>query len=134
VTTPTRPLPKFPEPDTEPFWQATRDHRLLYQVDAGTGEIVFFPRRATPGRELEWRESAGTGTIYTFTVIRQNGHPYFRGRTPYVVAFVDLDEGFRMLTEVVADPGTVHVGQRVAVDWEDHDEVSVPVFRVVGAA
>jgi len=47
---------------------------------------------------------------------------------------VDLDEGFRMLAEVVEDPDTVHIGQRVAVDWEDHDEVSVPVFRVAGAA
>ena len=134
MTSPTRPLPRFPEPDTEPFWQATLDHRLLYQVDAVTGEVVFFPRRATPGRDLTWKESAGAGTIYTFTVIRQHGHPYFRGRTPYVVAFVDLDEGFRMLTEIVADPDTVQVGQRVAVDWEDHDEVSVPVFHVVGVA
>jgi uncharacterized OB-fold protein len=82
-------------------------------------------------REPRWRESAGTGTIYTFTVIRQHGHPYFRSRTPYVVAFVDLDEGFRVLTEIAADPASVRIGQRVAVAWEDHDEVSVPVFRVV---
>ena len=130
----TRPLPKFPEPDSEPFWRATRDHKLMYQVDPATDEVVFYPRRAVPGRDLEWRESTGAGTIYTYTVIRQHGHPYFRARAPYIVAYVDLDEGFRMLAEVVADPDTVHVGQRVAVDWEDHDEVAVPVFRVTGAA
>jgi uncharacterized OB-fold protein len=134
VTSPTRPLPKFPEPDSEPFWRATRDHRLTYQVDTATDEVVFFPRRPVPGRELQWRESAGAGTIYTYTVIRQHGHPYFRARAPYVVAYVDLDEGFRMLAEVAADPDTVHVGQRVSVDWEDYDEVAVPVFRVTGAA
>ena len=133
-SSPTRPLPKFPEPDSEPFWRATKDHKLMYQVDAATGEVVFFPRRAVAGRESQWRESAGAGTIYTFTVIRQHGHPYFRARAPYVVAYVDLDEGFRMLAEVAADPDTVHVGQRVAVNWEDHDEVAVPVFRVAGAA
>jgi uncharacterized OB-fold protein len=133
-TAPVRPLPRFPEPDTEPFWRATHDHKLLYQADAVTGEVVFFPRRGPAGRQLEWRESAGTGTIYTFTVIRQHGHAFFRARTPYIVAFVDLDEGFRMLTEIAADPETVHIGARVRVDWEDHDEVSVPVFRLVDGA
>ena len=130
MTAPTRPLPRFPEPDTEPFWRATREHRLLFQVDPVTGEVVFFPRRGAD-RALEWRESAGAGVIYTFTVIRQHGHPYFRAKAPYVVAFVDLDEGFRILAEVVADPDTVHIGARVQVDWDDHEDVSVPVFRQV---
>ena len=134
MTSPTRPLPKFPEPDSEPFWQATRDHRLLYQVDTVNGDVVFFARRATPGQDLEWKESAGFGTVYTYTVVRQHGHPFFRARAPYVVAYVDMDEGFRMLAEVVEDPDTVQIGQRVTVDWEDHDEVSVPVFRAAGAA
>jgi uncharacterized OB-fold protein len=132
VTAPVRPLPRFPEPDTEPFWSATKEHRLLYQVNPATGDVVFFPRRAVDA-DLEWAESAGQGTIYTFTVIRQHGQPYFRSRVPYVVAFVDLDEGVRLLTEIVADPETVHIGARVSVDWEDHDELSVPVFRVVEA-
>ena len=130
MTAPVRPLPRFPEPDTEPFWSATKEHRLLYQVNPATGEVVNFARRAVDV-DREWAESAGQGTIYTFTVIRQHGQPYFRGRVPYVVAFVDLDEGVRLLTEIVADPETVHIGARVSVDWEDHDEVSVPVFRVV---
>jgi uncharacterized OB-fold protein len=132
VTAPVRPLPRFPEPDTEPFWTATTDHRLLYQVDPATGAAVFFPRRITDAA-VDWAESAGQGTIYTFTVIRQHGHPYFRARVPYVVAFVDLDEGVRILTEIRADLETVHIGARVSVEWEDHDELSVPVFRVVEA-
>ncbi len=127
MTAPTRPLPRFPEPDTEPYWRATVDHRLLFQVDAGTGDVVFYPRRSVQPRQ--WRESAGLGTIYTFTVIRQHGHPYFRSRAPYVVAFVDLDEGFRLLAEIAADPATVRIGQRVAVTWDDQGEVSVPMFR-----
>jgi uncharacterized protein len=129
VTAPaTRPLPRFPEPDSEPFWHATRAHRLLYQARP-SGEPVFYSRRSTV-EELEWRESAGSGTIYSFTVIRQHGQPYFRSRVPYVVGFIDLDEGFRMLAEIGADPATVRIGQRVAIDWEDHEDVSVPIFRV----
>lgn len=129
---PERPLPIFPEPDTEPFWAATRQHRLVYQVCLACGEIVFHPRRHCTGcmaGELEWRESSGRGTIYTFTVIRQHGQPYFRQRTPYVVGFIDLDEGFRMLAEIEADPAAVRVAQRVALCWEDHAEASVPLFR-----
>jgi uncharacterized OB-fold protein len=115
----TRPLPSFPEPDTEPYWRATREHRLLYRPSGD---------RPHDGRS-EWLESAGLGTVYTFTVIRQHGHPYFRSRTPYVVGYIDLDEGFRLLAEIAEDPAGVQVGQRVRVDWEDHDEVSVPLFR-----
>jgi uncharacterized OB-fold protein len=47
-----------------------------------------------------------------------------------VVGFIDLDEGFRMLAEIAADPAAVQIGQRVAVDWEDHEDLSVPIFRV----
>ncbi len=129
---PERPLPLFPEPDTEPFWAATAAHRLTYQVCAQCGQVVFHPRRHCTGctrGEPEWRDSAGRGTVYTFTVIRQHRQPFFAGRIPYVVAMIDLDEGFRMLAEIEADPDTVHVNQRVTVAWEDHPGLSVPIFR-----
>lgn len=128
-----RPLPRFPEPDTEPFWRATREHRLVYPVCRACGGVVFYPRRHCThclSDDLEWRTSAGWGTVYTFTVIRQHGHPWFRSRIPYVVAFVDLDEGFRLMTHVVGtDPEQVRVGQRVRLAWEDAGEVALPVFE-----
>jgi len=129
---PQRPLPAFPEPDTEPFWAATSDHRLTYQVCLACGQVVFHPRRHCPGcldANLEWRESAGRGRVYTFTVIRQHGHPFFRARTPYVVGLIDLTEGFRMLAEIAASPDAVRVGQSVNVEWEDHGQLSIPVFH-----
>jgi uncharacterized OB-fold protein len=134
VTTaqPARPLPTLFEPDTAHFWKATLQNRLLYQVCTACGTTVFHPRRHCTnctGLELEWRESAGEGSIYAFTVIRQHGHPYFRARTPYIVAFVDLDEGVRILAEVDADPAALRSGQRVSVGWEEHESVHVPVFR-----
>jgi uncharacterized OB-fold protein len=129
---PERPLPLFPEPDTAPFWAATAEHRLSYQVCPACGQVVFHPRRhctcCTSG-DLEWRDSAGAGTVYTFTVIRQNGHPFFRARIPYVIGFIDLDEGFRMLAEIAADPQALQVNQRVTVTWEDHADLSVPIFE-----
>jgi uncharacterized OB-fold protein len=67
--------------------------------------------------------------VYTFTVIRQHGHPFFRARIPYLVGLIDLDEGFRMLAEIAADPETLQVNQRVSVTWEDHADLSVPIFE-----
>jgi uncharacterized OB-fold protein len=129
---PERPLPLFPEPDTAPFWAATAEHRLTYQICRACGQVVFHPRRhctcCTSG-DLEWRDSAGAGTVYTFTVIRQHGHPFFRARIPYVVGLIDLDEGFRMLAEIAADLQALQVNQRVTVTWEDHADLSVPIFE-----
>jgi uncharacterized OB-fold protein len=127
MTTESRPLPELTEPDTAGFWRACGEHRLTYGTGPD-GEVVFFPRRVAGG---EARESAGRGVVHTFTVVRQHGHPFFRAHAPYVVAYVDLDEGFRMLAEVDADPDAVRVGMRVEVGWEDHGETAVPVFRPV---
>src|SRR3990172_2140420 len=81
-----RPQPRFPEPDTQPFWDATREHKLTYQVDRDTGDVVFFPRAHNPkngSRNLEWRESKGEGTIYSYSVVRLNRHPALSPLAPY---------------------------------------------------
>jgi uncharacterized OB-fold protein len=136
AATPQRPLPTLAEPDTAPFWAATKQHRLTYQMCASCGEIIFYPRRHCTGclsTDLRWHDSAGSGTVYTYTVIRQHGLPYFRSRLPYVVAFIDLDEGFRLMAEIDAPPDAIAVGQRVTIAWEDHAELAVPVFRLADA-
>ena len=87
---------------------------LLYQWNRAAGRAVFYPR-VLPG--LEWRESAGAGTVYSATTIRP------RGEDPRDVALIDLDEGFRMMSRVVG--GEVRIGMRVRVAFED----GVPVFH-----
>ena len=125
-----RPLPSFPEPDTQPFWEATKNHELRYQVCDDCNKIVFYPRRHCPhcmGLNLSWKTSQGEGAVYTYTVIRQIGHPAFRERAPYIVAWIDLDEGFRMLSTIVGDEITI--GQRVRVTWDDQEnDISLPLF------
>lgn len=132
-------LPRFPEPDTQPFWDATRNHELRYQVCDACGAVVFYPRShctRCPSLELSWHTSRGEGTIYTYSVIRRSLHPAFADRVPYVIAWVDLDERFRMLTHVVQvdpeDPASgLRIGARVTVHWLDHETVSLPAFRLV---
>jgi len=127
-----RPLPNLAELDTRPFWEATKEHELRYQVCNACGGVVFYTRRHCPhcmSFDLRWETSKGEGTVYSFTVIRQIGHPAFRAMAPYVVALIDLDEGFRMLSNVVGvDVSQVKIGERVRVTWEDYDEVSLPLF------
>jgi uncharacterized OB-fold protein len=133
---PERPLPALSEPDTGPFWGATKEHRLTYQRCASCGETVFHPRRHCTrclSTDLRWNDSVGHGAVYSYTVVRQHGHPYFRSRLPYVVGFIDLDDGFRMLAEIDAPADDVRIGQRVSVAWEDHAELAIPVFRPADA-
>lgn len=102
------------------FEAGCREGRLLYQWDPVAGRAVFYPRVTCPGTgaEPQWRESAGTGTVYSTTTV----HP--RGADPYDVSLVDLDEGFRMMTRV--DAAEVRVGMRVCVRFDDGLPVFVP--------
>ncbi len=126
-----RPLPDLGQKDTAPFWQATREQTFKYQQCANCGTVVWYPRAHCTGctnSALEWKTSAGEGTIYTFSIVRQSYHPFFRGQVPYVVAYVDLDEGPRFLTNVVGvDADAVSIGQRVRLEWEPHEKLSVPL-------
>ena len=105
-TEPQRPLPEITEL-TAPFWQATREGRLVMQRCRACGELVWCPRPSCVecgGEELEWDELSGRGTVYSFTIIRQlagRGARAFEKDIPYVIAWVDLEEGPRYYTNIV---------------------------------
>jgi uncharacterized OB-fold protein len=131
-----RPLPRFPEPDTQPFWDATKRHELTYQTCDNDSSIIFPPQRHCTrcgSTSTTWHTSKGEGTVYAFSVIRQNRNPAFKDLGAYAVGYIDLDEGFRMMSGIVgvADPTKeIKVGQRVKVSWEDQldSEISLPLF------
>jgi len=132
-----RPQPRFPEPDTQPFWEATKRHELTYQTCNRCNEVIFYPRRHCPkcgGLETTWNVSKGEGTVYTFSVIMQSRHPAFAELGAYAIAYVDLDEGFRMMSNIVGvqDPvDDIRCGMRVKLRWEDQGEgeLSLPMFE-----
>ena len=135
---PTRPLPNPNEADTRAFWEGTKDKELRYQKCDDCSTVIFYPRRHCTGclgNNLSWQTASGQGTVYSYSVVRQSYHPFFRGRVPYAVAWIDLDEGPRLLSNVVGveDPlNEVQIGQRVEVEWEEHENLSIPLFRPVG--
>lgn len=121
---------------TEEFWDATRDERLLVQWCRSCDVAIFYPREVCPtclGTDLEWRESTGLATVYAVSVQHRPAFPGLAERVPYAVALVDLDDGIRMMTNVVGcEPGSVHVDQRVSVCWEAlSDGRNLPVFTPV---
>jgi uncharacterized OB-fold protein len=134
-----RPQPRFPEPDTQPFWEATKRHELTYQTCNTCHTVVFYSRRHCTqcgSGELTRRTSKGQGSVYTFSVIMQSRHPAFAELGPYAVAYVDLDEGFRMMTNIVGvnDPTTdIQCGMRVKLRWEEQGEgdIALPMFEPV---
>jgi uncharacterized OB-fold protein len=125
-----------PVTDTsEPFWEATRRRRLLMQWCVDCGHAVFFPRDVCPrclGSRLEWRPSAGTGSVHTYTVEHNPQNPNLTA--PYTIALIDLDDGVRMMSNVVGcPPDEVRVGMRVAVTWEElSDGRNLPLFEPAG--
>lgn len=129
----TRPLP-HPSAVTEPFWAGCRRHELLAQRCRSCELVQFYPRDTCTGcgsTELGWHRLSGAGSVYTFTVARRPTHRKLADRVPYVIAVIELDEGPRLTSTVVdTPPGELEIGQRVVVDFEDHEEISVPVFRV----
>jgi len=134
---PNRPQPRFPEPDTQDYWDGVKAGELRYQVCSDCSNVVFTPRKHCTkcgSRNLATKVSKGEGTIYTYSVVRQSGMPGFRELGAYSVAYVDLDEGFRLLTSIVGvnDPTKdIKIGQRVKVEFEKQDEgdYPIPVFR-----
>jgi len=130
-------LPPRPAPEitghAAPFWAAARDGRLVIQHCPACGQYQHYPRPWCTNclyEEPEFVESRGEGTIYTFTVIRRSAIPAFAARVPYVLAFVDLDEGVRLVTNIVdCDPEAVRIGQRVRARFEAiDDEHTVVLF------
>lgn len=126
-------------PLTAPFWEATREHRLLLQWCTACEQPVFYPRAVCPrclGTELEWRESPGAGTVHALTVEHRPQQPGLASLAPYAVVLVELDEGVRMLTNVVGtDAAGVAIGLRVQVAWEPlPDGRNLPVFEPDGTS
>jgi hypothetical protein len=135
MTTQTRTLP-VATALTLPYWKAARDERLVIQQCLDCSSYQFFPRLfclKCMSENIEWRPSSGHGTIYTFTVNRRGSNPYMNERVPYVVAMVTLDEGVRIMANIIeSEIGNVRIGARVGVVFEKvTEDITLPQFRLL---
>jgi uncharacterized OB-fold protein len=118
----------LPNPENQPYWDAARDGKLLVKRCKDCGEFHFYPRAICPfcfSDQTEWVESKGTGSIYSYSVMRR-GVP-----VPFAIAYVTLDEGITMLTNMSdgTDLDGLSIGQKVKVAFKAAEDGSaVPVF------
>jgi uncharacterized OB-fold protein len=112
--------------DTQPFWDATATGKLIFKTCAACGQSYHYPRPLCPfcfSDRTEWREASGRATIYSFSVMR-------RVPVPYAIAYVTLEEGPTMMTNIVdCDFDALRIGQRVRVAFAPTDGgPPVPMF------
>ena len=128
-----KPIPAV-NPESKPFWEACKRHELYVQKCGDCGILRYYPRElcgACLSSNVEWVKCSGKGEVYTFTVTHQHRGAGFREDLPFVMAYIKLEEGVRMLSNIIqCDPATVHVGMPVEVVFEDvNDEISLPKFK-----
>jgi len=132
-----KPLPALGDEVTDPYWEAARRHELSLPQCNDCDLLFGYPRRFCPdcwSGDLTWRSVTGSGHVWTFTEV----HVAFYNDTwaddiPYVVAVVQLDEGPRMVTNLVdVQLDGVTIGDRVEVVFDDvTEDVTLPKFRIV---
>jgi len=99
-------------PETQPFWDAAAEGRLLIKKCTACGQAHHYPRAMCPfcfSEATEWVGASGRGTIYSYSIMR-------RVPVPYAIAYVTLAEGVTMMTNIVdCDLDTIRIGQPVRV-------------------
>lgn len=132
-----KPLPKS-DPLTKPFWDSLGRGAMEIQRCGDCSSYAFYPRNLCPhcgSRAMHWTPVSGRGRIYSLTIVHRPTNAAFKGDTPYVVALVELDEGCRMMSNVIgvkADPEHVKIGMPVEVVYDRvTTETTLPKFRPV---
>ena len=130
-----KPLPKI-LPETEEYWKATTRHELFLQRCNSCKEVIYYPRimcYRCMSEDIGWFKSTGFGEVYSYSIIWQVAHMAFEEDVPYVYAIIDLDDGARMISNVVnIEPAKVKIGMKVKVVFEDATpEISIPRFEPV---
>ena len=112
-------------PEVKVFWDATAEGRLLLPKCQDCAGLIWFPRPFCPqcgSLNIDWVQASGKGTIYSFTVNRRGAGDLveYKDPVPYVLAYVELEEGPRIMTNIVGcDPDSVRIGQAVEVVFHD---------------
>ena len=127
-----RPIPK-PTPATQAFWDGAKKGKLMLQWDPRSRSYQFWPRSnsvRTGRRNLRWQATSGKGELYSYTVTHVPT-PGFEPRAPYVIGLIELDEGVRMIANLVnIEPDQIEIGMRLKVAWEQiNDEITYFAFE-----
>ena len=124
-----------PTPETAPFWAGTLAGELRIQHCNSCGKYYFYPRpfcRYCQSRDVEWRTVSGAGRLVSY-VINYRPLPPADPAEPQVIALIELDEGPRMLSNIVGvapESENLPLDARVRVRFEPRGEQALPVFSL----
>jgi uncharacterized protein len=123
-----------PDDDSHPFWEGCREEKLLLQRCGECNAFRYPPRPVCPHCSafgVDWVESSGRGRVYSWVIAHHPVHPAVVDRVPYNIVLVELDEGPRLVSNLVDTlPDEIEVGQPVEVVFEHVSaELTLPKFR-----
>jgi hypothetical protein len=121
--------------DNQGFWEGVKRHELVFQKCKGCGVLIHPPRPVCPkcrSVEKEWAPSKGRGKVHSWVTYLESPHPSFKA--PYAVVLVELDEGVRIISNMVdVKPEEIETGMLVEVVFDDiSEELTLPKFKKVG--
>lgn len=130
-----KPLPT-PDADSETLWAGLARGELLLQYCLSCSSVHYYQQgicRTCGSEHLEHRPASGRGTVHSFSVVHRAPGPAFKDETPYAVLLVELEEGPRMISRLVADADPAAVDFDMAVELvcvpSDDPKVTLPYFR-----
>lgn len=129
----TKPIP-FPDNVSATFWEAAKKGKLLLQQCGECGARQNFPQpycRGCLSENLDWIEASGRGKVYSYTIVNRPPSAQFQEDVPYVVALVELEEGVRMMSNIVGiEPEAVRIDMPVEVVFDEiTSDISLPKFK-----
>jgi len=128
-----KPLPYVHE-ETRSFWEGTKRHELWLQKCLDCGKFRFYPRSLCPycfTYNTERIKVSGRGKVYSFTVSHKPASPAFHQDVPYNIAIIDLEEGVRMMSNIVdCKNEDIRIDMPVEIVFDDvTPEITLPKFR-----
>lgn len=136
-----RPLPQPITPEARPYWDGLREQKLMLPRCRACGHAFFYPRVVCPSchsRDLTWMQASGKGKLHAFEIAYQTISRTFKVPPPYVLAMVELDEGPRMMTNLInvePHPRAIRCDMPVEIVFTKlTEEVTLPLFQPARAA
>ena len=136
MESPQRPLPQPITPEAQPYWDGLNEQKLMLPKCDACGKPFFYPRIACPhchSRQISWIQASGKGKLYAFEIAYRALNPRFKVEPPYVLAMIELEEGPRMMSNLInikPDPAVIKCDMPVEVVFEKlTDTVTIPLFQ-----
>lgn len=134
TTTAPYPLPQ-PDAQTRPYWDGCAAGQLMYQRCADCGRVQLIPRALCEhcqSAQLGWLPASRKGTVLSFTTVHRAPLPVFKAMAPYVIALLEMDEGFRLMANATPQAArAISIGARVRVGFVQIEGMSLPCVEAV---